>query len=338
MMFNNNDKWLLNRYKNDMFSELRGNDLLDLISKIEDITLNYRDSLDLPRDITFGVELEYENLDKEIVDNYVKENLKDWKSKTDTSVEKGGEIASCMLYDTKTDWNNLKKACEFLKKKSIIYSDTTGGHVNICEYALKKDVDAWQIFFKTYAIYENILFRFGYNDRIKERFKIKDFAIPISKKLYETLPIFSDNDWNYSLVDKFFRIKYESLSLRKVELTDNDKNRYGNTIEFRFPNGTFEEVIWQNNINAFVKMILSSKNKSIDEEFLDYKLEKEEIAFKYDSCSYNEVDLRNALEFVDLIFDNNLDKVYFLRQYLKDFAPSFPTVADKNVKVKRFVR
>ena len=30
----------------------------------------------------------------------------------------------------------------------------------------------------------------------------------------------------------------------------------------------------------------------------------------------------DALEFVDLIFDNNMDKIYFLRQYLKSFEVS----------------
>lgn len=34
---------------------------------------------------------------------------------------------------------------------------------------------------------------------------------------------------------------------------------------------------------------------------------------------YNLVYLNQALEFVDLIFENNLDKIYFLKQYLKSF-------------------
>lgn len=34
---------------------------------------------------------------------------------------------------------------------------------------------------------------------------------------------------------------------------------------------------------------------------------------------YNEIFLDQALELSDLIFDNNLDKLYFLRQYLKSF-------------------
>ena len=32
---------------------------------------------------------------------------------------------------------------------------------------------------------------------------------------------------------------------------------------------------------------------------------------------YDQLDLDAALEFADLVFDNNLDKVYFIRQYMK---------------------
>ena len=47
-----------------------------------------------------------------------------------------------------------------------------------------------------------------------------------------------------------------------------------NTIEVRRPNGTVEEVIWQNNINVILKMILKIKNNSFDIEYIDYLLNK----------------------------------------------------------------
>ena len=45
------------------------------------------------------------------------------------------------------------------------------------------------------------------------------------------------------------------------------------------------------------------------------KLNSEIMSNIYD---YNILDIDGALELVDLVFDNNLDKLYFLRQYLKD--------------------
>ena len=35
--------------------------------------------------------------------------------------------------------------------------------------------------------------------------------------------------------------------------------------------------------------------------------------------NYNIINIEEVLELADLIFDNNLDKVNFLRQYLKNF-------------------
>ena len=42
------------------------------------------------------------------------------------------------------------------------------------------------------------------------------------------------------------------------------------TIEFRCPNGTLNEVIWQNNLNLFVHLLLYAKSNDFDE----YRVEK----------------------------------------------------------------
>ena len=61
----------------------------------------------------------------------------------------------------------------------------------------------------------------------------------------------------------------------------------------------------------------------IDEELLDYKLKNQPIFPKDQFYLYNEICLESVLEFVDIIFDNNLDKAYFLRQYFKSFQDNF---------------
>ncbi len=48
----------------------------------------------------------------------------------------------------------------------------------------------------------------------------------------------------------------------------------------------------------------------IDEELIDYKLNR-----GFSNITSDE----KVLEFVDTIFDNNLDKLYFLKQYTKSF-------------------
>ena len=56
------------------------------------------------------------------------------------------------------------------------------------------------------------------------------------------------------------------------------------------------------------------------------------IRKNYQIYSYNQIYLEQALELCDMIFDNNLDKIYFLRQYLKSFETTFRI--DKLVKCK----
>ena len=43
-----------------------------------------------------------------------------------------------------------------------------------------------------------------------------------------------------------------------------------------------------------------------------------ELENSNDRFDYNKIYLDSALELSDIIFDNNLDKLYFLRQYVKN--------------------
>ena len=55
-----------------------------------------------------------------------------------------------------------------------------------------------------------------------------------------------------------------------------------------------------------------------DDDILDRR--KIEVASIFSSIdAYSDIYLEQAVELADLIFDNNLDKVYFLRQYIKSF-------------------
>ena len=89
-----------------------------------------------------------------------------------------------------------------------------------------------------------------------------------------------------------------------------------NTIEFRSPNGTLEEVIWQNNINFFGKLIEAALNTDLDMEKINYYIDM----VKTDDLinEYSKVNFSNALELADMIFEKNIDKLTFLKQYIKD--------------------
>lgn len=331
--------------KNDYFSDLRGIDLQDLLLETENYLLEYRDGLGLPSDITFGTEIEYEGVFKYRADCYVKANLSNWHSDTDCSLSTGGEITSPIMIDNSKYWYELGNICKYLSEAGADTSHRAGGHVHIGTQALGRDIEAWRQFLKLYTMYESVIFRFGYGDKVNGRERQIKYAPPIADHLYKNL----DNINNVRSFSKMRDIlifmrdyknypipRYTAINFYNVDYNYPGEQLEQNTIEFRSPNATTNAIIWQNNINAFAKMLLSARNRNIDEDFLDYKLAHEFVPFCGNEYTYNIVNLKSVLEFVDLVFNNNLDKIYFLRQYLKDFQDGYGVKAA--TKAKKFTR
>ena len=128
------------------------------------------------------------------------------------------------------------------------------------------------------------------------------------------------------ILNRFFCGEYVNIRKNAKEYADLCKNYIidKNTLEFRRPNGTLEEVIWQNNINVIIKLILAINSNNFDIDYIINKLKtnKDRIINKYDSAYDHELNLEKALEFVDLFYDNNLDKINFLKQYIKGYELS----------------
>lgn len=318
------DKKFISSEQNDYFANLGEIDLQELLVQTENYFLQYRDKLNLPEDVTFGTELEYEDISKNDTDVFLKNHLNSWTSEIDNSLKSGGEIVSPILHDSIECWKELKIVCDYLSGAKANTLDRAGGHIHIGAHILGSNVHAWKNFLKLYMTYENILFRFAYGDKISGRERLKAYAFPIADTLYKKLATI-DKAYNMSRmfsclasIDGRF-----ALNLHHVDFDNPNKVNNENTLEFRFPNASTSAVIWQNNINTFAKMLVSARDNVMDVEFLDYKLKHEFVPYEGNEYRYNEVCLKNALEFVDLVFDNNLDKVYFLRQYFKNFQDNY---------------
>lgn len=327
----------INEKRNDEFSLLRGIDLQDLLVETENYLLEYRDKLNLPDDITFGVEIEYEKALRLITNRFVDKNLKGWYSAGDGSLSSGGEITSPIMTDEIKYWQELQKVCNHLSKRKADTLHNAGGHIHVGVHVLGEDIEAWKSFLKLYTAYENIIFRFVYGDKISGRKSLSKYAPPIADSLYRVMRSIKEADtlseinWALPTYER-----YAALNFRNVSFSNPGQIYEHNTLEFRSPNATTNAVIWQNNINTFTKMLVASRDKVMDEEFLDYKLEHEYLPYSENKYLYNNVNLKNVLEFVDLVFDNNLDKIYFLRQYLKNFQNNYGIKTA--VKAKKFVK
>lgn len=321
--------------ENNQFSLFEGQDLRELLVQIENFDLIYRDGLGLSSEKTFGLEIEYEKLSKKYADQYVHKNLKDWISKEDGSLRGGGEIVSPILCDKKSAWLELKNVCCFLKESHASTFWNAGGHIHVGAHLLGNNYLDWLNFIKLYVVYEKVLFRFFYGDKLTARRKIRKYAFPISDTLRSKMFFFE-------LAEKFSDIlvflplnKYLAVNFSHLD-DDVSQIKPGNTIEFRIPNGTIEEVVWQNNINTCLKLLNASKSSLLDVEKLDYQIKNEFISSTSDFYLYDEIFLKDSLDFVDIIFENNLDKIYFLRQYFKDFQSNYRVPS--GVKAKKFFR
>lgn len=330
-----NRKWL-NEEQNDAFSTLKGMDLRTLLNEMETFNLTYRPTLGLDYDKTFGIEIEEEGISEKLVQGFLwMKHLHDWQIEEDNSLESPEcEIVSPVLRDSAKTWHELKKICTFLKSKNMVTTQNAGGHIHVGSHILGHRCKNWRTLLKLYACYEPVLFRFGYGDKLTPRFRNFYYANSVAENIYDLLQE-SKNDLNLS---ELKRICYDfaAFSLQDDFMTSEFVYDKSKTIEYRFPNTSAEEVIWQNNINAVVKMTMAA-TQEIDTEFLDYKLEQQNKSNIWrNHIGYREILIQDALEFVDLVFDNNLDKVYFLRQYFKSFETAHGL--DQCIYAKSFIK
>ena len=303
------------------------------IVKVNDLTLNellnyvvnykicYRDNIGLDKKITFGVEIEYEDA-KTGIYRFVNKNVPTWECGSDVSLHNGGEIRSNIMTDKKENWDNIRKVCQFTKKHATTNRGCAGGHIHIGANIINYDYDNLIKFLKCYVLYEDILSRFLCGDKINIRRSCREYAKIASYYLNRVIC----NEREFYNCGRYLSLNLGNLSL-------NDKKPENNTLEFRRPNGTLEEVIWQNNINVLTKMILSSISNDLDIDFINYKY-KQKMENSVDEVYFNEIDLQKAIEFMNIFLKTDIDKLNFLTQYVKDYDISGSS--DSLILSKRF--
>ncbi len=330
----------LNPTNNDILSEMKGQDIQELLYYLEEYYLLPRKTLGLNQNITFGLELEFEKakihrIEKELIENKLAEK---WILKNDLSLTDGGEINSPILTDTQNNWIELIKICNIIEKNAII-DRHCGGHIHIGQQAIGCQKQSWMNLINLWATYENIIYRFVYGDYLNARYTIQKYASPMAKDLkmdnerikrfekYEEL----ETEDIISMIShrRGQAVNFYNINTKKLRYVKDKKN----TIEFRCPNGTLDPVIWQNNVNLFVKLLNYVKSSNYNNDIIEKR--KNINGDKYtDLYWYSEIYLEQSLELCDMLFTNNLEKIYFLKQYIKDFKVS----NKENTKAKTFTR
>ena len=257
-----------------------------------------------------GIEIEFENKNpsriEEMINLYNKVNQSSWEFKPERSIYNGYEVSSQVLTDTKDSWIELKDICNIIKNNGGKITDRASSHVHIGDQILDDNITYWLNFLKLYSAYENILYRFSYGEYECERASLYEYAHPIASEIEKYLDSTEKpNIWSLII---FFSSRYKigGISVRKPLM---------NTIEFRSANGTLNPIIWQNNINFYEHFLRYSTNPNFDYDRINYRKKMQDDSLE----NYNMINVEQAFELADLIFDNNLDKINFLRQYLKRF-------------------
>ena len=319
---------------NEELSKLNAYDLDYFLNLLDKYLIKYRESLKLGPSITFGTEIEVSDANIYELKRKIDLNqtfISPWYTVFEPSVFKGCESDSPIMYDMKEYWDDLKKICNILYSISET-NEQTSSHIHIGATVLGTNKRAWLNFIKLWATYENIIYRFTNGEYINTRVCATKYASPMKYLFYEVYKKYKFNSKSlYNMLVSLSNERTQAVNFMNVFKLDIDLEKDKNTIEFRTPNGTLDYIIIQNNINLFTKLLIYSKSSDYNDDIIERRKRNEKFKnINYDV--YNEIYLSQALEFADLIFDNNLDKINFLKQYLK----SFEITNIQNVKCKKF--
>lgn len=314
---------ILNPSDNILLTNLSNSMINKILNDLDKYYLELRDNIGNHGNNTSGFEFEFEDANKsKIIDDMLNcnFNIKETKIYEDDSIPDGYEICTPILNISNINWNRVKKLCYIIKRNGYI-GNNCGSHIHIGAQVLNNNINALTNFASLIIAYENIIARFFYGNFINERMSMHTYAPPVASDWYDEYLHFNSDFFSKYRCQDFINIlsgyyeKKQFINLSNViHLGEKEIN---NTFEFRAPNGTLDPIIWQNNLNLIVKLMRYCNNPNFNLEIIENRIKKN-LSNLGNYKFYRDIDIDGALELCDLIFDNNLDKIYFLRQYLKD--------------------
>lgn len=308
---------------NGLLSKLSKKDLNDLFIYLQNYKLKRRDSLNFSDYYSFGIEVEFEQLALNEAKKEIERirDFKYWLVHEEKSVREiidgesiGGEISTPILHNTKKDWQKLFRLYKILNSLGAVSTNRCALHIHVGAQIFGEDIEYLKRFIKVWCIFEDIIFRFGYQETKEPRPNIGIFCTPlapvyreiIKKKPYHIRDASTPYEFNFGKRNAVAFHNYHYLS------SDEEVN---NDIEIRCPSGTLNPIIVENNVNFFINLMLYVKSDNYDEKLINRLFKKAgEKIFE----EYSILDFKKALMLSDLIFSNNQDKIDFLRGYVKD--------------------
>ena len=308
------------------------------MDELLEINLEYKDKINIP-DNPFGIEIEFADALYTFVGNELKkevyyedtneywpntkkkeEKFETWRLVKDATVQKrikfetftGGEINSPILKNNKKSWQELKQICEFLRNiNDISINENCALHIHTDKKILST-IEEIKNLLKLWIVYEDIIYKFSYGETNTPRKLIYGYAKPYGQEK-NILELINKLEKAETLEDLMKSIYYErKFGLNIVNLIRHHKT----TIEKRTSNSTFNEKIIQNDVRFTLNLINYAKEENFDKEFIQHKIDNYEPIYINQSIKDNK---EKAEELAKLIYKEELDKMYFYKQYYKAY-------------------
>ena len=270
-----------------------------------------------------------------------------------------GEVVTPILTNEQYNWAIFKMLYDSLKTGEATVADNTASHLHIGTHMINTPQEL-ALLIKTLVVFEPIIFKFGYGlgdqprSFIQAEYGQTNYAMISSptkvKRFVDVLENF-DRTKVQEMIDEFYAFttikqryrrafNFNKYDFRKLFATThrNEPSVYDN-IEIRCFNGTLWPEVVQNNINLIVGIVRAVHEGKIDEKYVqrEYLMYLKNIynfdhsnAIMYDQeeideynkilFGFNEINMKKAMKLADMIFDDDKDKLLFMKQYLKLFS------------------
>ena len=203
-------------------------------------------SLGIPKDMSVGIEIECDGKYQELVP----ERIGKWKRENDISISnRGREIISPKLYDSKKTVEEIYKINEILQNIGMKAVETTGGHVHIGADYITEEAGFRELL-ELWGNAEEIYYLISNRAGELPRKGIDEYAKPISYDLQESDINGMEADDFIEKAQSILKSRYRGLNIQNINV-DNKKN----TIEFRLSNGTLDGDTWIENIRLYGKTV-----------------------------------------------------------------------------------
>lgn len=285
--------------------------------------LDLKDKLNLPDELTYGVEIEFEYAKYSSVKN-VLEMLKEkncvsegWRLKSEPSLENGeysGELSSPIFNDRQESYIEIENICQVLRYMDGRNTRRCAGHIHIGANILENNVDYYVRLAKLWTVFEAEIIRFGLGEYETSRDTMSKYAESSAPLLRHVEKFELGLFGNYSFENFVKCFGFEKKMAISFFYLKEDKPFH--TIEIRCPNGTLDPRIWKNNINFFTKLILACRDNTKDWKKIITMYHK--IKNKCDSSAEISSDIEKAKFLAEFVFDDEKDISNFMLQYKKD--------------------